>query len=110
MANSSGLNERPSRTSLRGVATLYQGSIAVLLRSVHAGEQVGCRLFQAREIGIGHRREAALSGVHPVADAVGDDHVARNPERLHISLSLLERTFDSRAQALGFDHEVAVLR
>src|SRR5438132_9683704 len=27
MANSSGLNERPSRTSLRGVATLYQGSI-----------------------------------------------------------------------------------
>src|SRR5438105_2287302 len=32
MANSSGLNERPSRTSLRGVATLYQGSINVLLR------------------------------------------------------------------------------
>src|SRR2546422_9741105 len=27
MANSSGLKDRPSRTSLRGVATLYQGSI-----------------------------------------------------------------------------------
>src|SRR5512139_4007980 len=27
MANSSGLNERPSLTSFRGVATLYQGSI-----------------------------------------------------------------------------------
>src|SRR6266550_2199514 len=36
MANSSGLNERTSRTSLRGIATLYQGSIVlgfVLLRS-----------------------------------------------------------------------------
>ena len=29
MANSSGLNERPSRTSLRGSATLYQGSSAI---------------------------------------------------------------------------------
>src|SRR3989338_1451874 len=108
MANSSGLNERPSRTSLRGVATLYQGSIAILLGSLHAGEQVGRRLFQAREIGIGHGREAALSGVHPVADAVADDHVARKPERLHVSLGLVERAFDARAQAFGLDHEVAV--
>lgn len=29
MANSSGLNERPARTSRRGVATLYQGSIGL---------------------------------------------------------------------------------
>ena len=67
-------------------------------------------VFQAREVGIGHGREAALSGVHPVADAVGDDHVARKPERLHVALGLIERALDARAQALGLDHEVAVLR
>src|SRR5437867_1334864 len=38
MANSSGLNERPSRTSLRGVATLYQGSIC--LTSPQSAESV----------------------------------------------------------------------
>src|SRR5947209_2902923 len=31
MANSSGLNERPSRTSLRGVTSLYQGSMSGML-------------------------------------------------------------------------------
>src|SRR5688500_8610315 len=103
MANSSGLNERPSRTSLRGVATLYQGSIAILLRSLHVREQVGRRLFQAREVGISHGRKVALSSVHPVADAVGDDHVARKAKRLHVSLRLSERAFDAGAQALGFD-------
>ena len=77
---------------------------------VRTGEQVGRRLFQAREVGIGHGREVARSGVHPVADAVGDDHVAWKPERLHVSLGLLERALDARAQALGLDHEVAVLR
>src|SRR2546422_5578782 len=39
MANSSGLNERPSRTSLRGVATLYQGSMPILLRSLTTSVQ-----------------------------------------------------------------------
>src|SRR5688572_8882116 len=103
MANSSGLNERPSRTSLRGVATLYQGSIAILLGPLHTGEQAGRRLFQAREVGIGHGREAALSGVHPVADAVGDDHVTRKRERLHVSLGLIERALDPSPQPLGLD-------
>src|SRR5581483_10765878 len=39
MANSSGLKERPSRTSLRGVATLYQGSIRSSGRSPRHREQ-----------------------------------------------------------------------
>src|SRR3990172_11581518 len=37
MANSSGLKERPSRTSLRGVATLYQGSMSALVGLGAAG-------------------------------------------------------------------------
>ena len=43
MANSSGLNERPSPTSLQGVATLYQGSIlyAPTVEAVIALEGVG---------------------------------------------------------------------
>jgi hypothetical protein len=31
MANSFGSNERPSRTSGRGVATLYQGSMTIVI-------------------------------------------------------------------------------
>src|SRR3989442_15177973 len=100
MANSSGLNERPSRTSLRGVAILYQGSIAILLRSLHAREQRGRRAFQPREVRVGHGLESATASVHAVADPVGDDHVARKPKRLHVPLGLLERSFHTRAQAL----------
>src|SRR5580700_2834100 len=39
MANSSGLKERPSRTSRRGVVTRYQGSIQTVsaVRSVRTG-------------------------------------------------------------------------
>src|SRR5260370_42424569 len=109
MANSSGLNERPSRTSVRGVATLYQGSIPILLRSLHACEQAGRRLLQPREVRGGHGLEAALSGVHPVPDTVSDDHVARKLKRCNICLRLLERTFYARAQALRLAHSVAVL-
>src|SRR5262249_55917832 len=111
MANSLGLNDRPSRTSLRGVATLYQGSIAIpLLRSLQAREQVGRRSLQSGQIGIGHVLKTASARVHPVADAVGDDHIPRNPERLHVPLSLFQRAFDARTQALGFDHEMTVFR
>src|SRR2546421_677627 len=98
MANSSGLNERPSRTSLRGVATLYQGSISSLLRSLHAYEQVGRGLFQPDQVRVGHGLDA-LSSVHPVADTVRDDHVEREPKRLHVSSGLLERAFHARTQA-----------
>src|ERR1700730_6551941 len=109
MANSSGLNDRPSRTSLRGVATLYQGSIPILLRSLHSREQVGCRLLQSWQIGVGDGLETATACVHSVADAVGDDNVARNSECLHVSLCLLKRAFNTCAQTLSFNDEVAVL-
>src|SRR5438874_1716861 len=109
MANSSGLNERPSRTSLRGVATLYQGSITILLRSLHAREERGRRALQTREIRVGHRLEFVCASVHPVADPVGNNHVARDAERFHVPLGLLERAFHAGAQALRLDYEVTVL-
>src|SRR5262245_37967651 len=110
MANSSGLNERPSRTSLRGVATLYQGSMLILLRSLHAREQPGCWPFQPREVCVGHRLEAAQPRVHPIPDAVGNDHITENANSLQVPLALFERPFDARAEALRLDHEVTVLR
>src|SRR2546425_5841196 len=110
MANSSGLNERPSRTSLRSVATLYQGSIPILLWSLHACEQIGRGLLQAPEVRIGQRLETAVRSVHPVPDAVGNDHIARKPKRCHVTLGLLECPLHARAQTLGFDHQVRVLR
>src|SRR6266581_4236740 len=110
MANSSGLNERPSRTSLRGVATLYQGSMPILLRSLHACEQPSCWPFQPREVRVCHRLKAAQAGVHPIPDAIGNDHITENAKCLHVSLALFERPFHARAEALRLDHEVTVLR
>src|SRR5439155_22220393 len=91
MANSFGLNERPSRTSLRGVATLYQGSMPILLRSLHACEQPGCWPFQPLEVCGGHGLKAAQAGVHPIPDAVGNDHVTEHAKCLHVPFALFER-------------------
>jgi len=70
----------------------------------------GRRPFQPREICVRHGLEVALGGVHPVPDAVGDDHIPGHAECLHVLLALFERPFHARAEALRFDHEVAVLR
>src|SRR6185503_11145885 len=110
MANSSGLNERPSRTSFRGVATLYHGSIAILLRSLHACEQLSRRLLQACKIRISQGLEGMLCVVHSVSHTVGNNDVSGKLERLNVPLCLLKRTLHTCAQTLGLDDEVAVLR
>ena len=51
-----------------------------------------------------------LCVVHSISHAVGDNHVSGKFERLNVAFGLLKRTLHARAQALGFDDEVAVLR
>src|SRR5262249_19424655 len=110
MANSSGLNERPSRTSLRGVATLYQGSMPILLRAFHAVEEQRCRLLESCKVRVGDGLEVAITRVHPIADPIGNHHIARASKGLDVPPGLVESTLDTRAHPFCFDHEVAVLR
>src|SRR5690606_32247283 len=80
----------------------------LLLRSLHADEEIDRGLFQTREVRVSEWREAAGGVVQPIADAVRDDGVAGGPKRCHVAQRLLKRAFDTGAQALRFDHEPAV--
>lgn len=72
--------------------------------------KVGRRSFQPCEVRVSQGFEYARAVVHPVANAVGDDDIARNAERRHVALGLLKCALDARAQTLGLDHESAVCR
>src|SRR5581483_1587260 len=99
-----------SRTSLRGVATLYQGSIPLPLRSLQSSEQGGGAALQPRQVRVRDRLEPSVACIHAISNSIGNDYIPRHFQCLDVALRLFQCTLDPRTQALGLDHYVTVLR
>ena len=56
-------------------------------------------MLQASQIRISDGREIAAGLVHPIADAVGDDDIARHAQSRDIARSLLKRALNTYSQA-----------
>jgi hypothetical protein len=89
---------------------LYQGSIAVLLRSLHTAEEADSRLLQTNEIRVGKGLESILRVVHAISDTIRHDDVAWELEGFDISLGLLERALNAGTESLRLYHKMAILR
>jgi hypothetical protein len=67
-------------------------------------------LLQASEVCISQRTKPVSRVVHSVPNTVCDDDIARQPQRLYVSLGLFECALHARSQTLSLDYEVTVLR
>src|ERR1700730_11465842 len=110
MANSSGLNERPSRTSLRGVTSLYQGSIARSLRPLESVEEIKCRPLESDQVGIGDGLVVLLDRVQAIPKPVRHENIPPNVQFFGVPLGLAECPLGSHARILGLNDQPTVLR
>src|SRR5947199_8119667 len=107
MANSSGLNERPSRTSFRGVTSLYQGSIARSLRPLESVEEVQCRPLESDQVGVGDGLVVLVDCVQAIPIPVRHENVPPDIQIPCIPLGLAECALGSHTGILGLHDQPA---
>src|SRR5438128_8084208 len=110
MANSSGLNERPSRTSLRGVTSLYHGSIARSFRPLESVEEIKRRSLESDQVGIGDGLEVLFDRVQAIPKPIRHENIPPNFQFFDVPLRLAECPLGSHAGILGFNDQPTVLR
>src|SRR5438045_4083088 len=108
MANSSGLNERPSRTSLRGVTSLYQASIARSLRPLESVEEIKRRPLESDQVGIGDGLVVLFDPVQAIPEPIRHQNVPPDLQIPRIPLGLAERAFGPHTGILGLYDQRAV--